>query len=150
MISITEGPIDVFKILMEVQDRSAGATTVFTGSIRDHNDKGTVSELYYEIYKEMAEEILAEIESEVTKRWHVKKFIAIHRIGNLKVSDISVVVAVSSEHRKEAFDACRYGIEGIKSRVPIWKKEISELGALWIDGVLIKRDCEESARTKHV
>jgi molybdopterin synthase catalytic subunit len=135
MISITEYPIDVFKVLMEVQDRSAGATTVFTGSIRDHNDKGTVSELYYEAYKEMAEEILAEI-----KRWHVKKFIAIHRTGNLNVSDISVAVAVSSEHRKEAFEACRYGIESIKSRVPIWKKEVSGLGALWTDGVLVKDD----------
>jgi molybdopterin synthase catalytic subunit len=140
MISITECPIDVFKVLMEVQDRSAGAMTVFTGSIRDHNEKGTVSELYYEAYKEMAEEILAEIENEVIKRWHVKKFIAIHRTGNLKVSDISVAVAVSSEHRKEAFKACRYGIESIKSRVPIWKKEVSELGALWTDGVLVKDD----------
>jgi molybdopterin synthase catalytic subunit len=140
MISVTECPIDVFKVLMEVQDRSAGAMTVFTGSIRDHNDKGTVSELYYEAYKEMAEEILAEIENEVIKRWHVKKFIAIHRTGNLKVSDISVAVAVSSEHRKEAFEACRYGIESIKSRVPIWKKEVSELGALWTDGVLVKDD----------
>lgn len=140
MISITESPIDVFKVLMEVQDRSAGATTVFTGSIRDHNDKGTVFELYYEAYKEMAEEILAEIENEVIKRWHVKKFIAIHRTGNLKVSDISVAVAVSSEHRKEAFEACRYGIDSIKSRVPIWKKEVSELGTLWTDGVLVNHD----------
>jgi molybdopterin synthase catalytic subunit len=140
MISITESPIDVFKVLMEVQDRSAGATTIFTGSIRDHNDKGTVSELYYEAYKEMAEEILAEIENEVIKRWHVKKFIAIHRTGNLKVSDISVAVAVSSEHRKEAFEACRYGIDSIKSRVPIWKKEVSELGTLWTDGVLVNHD----------
>jgi molybdopterin synthase catalytic subunit len=140
MMSITEYPIDVFKVLMEVQDRSAGATTIFTGSIRDHNDKGTVFELYYEAYKEMAEEILAEIESEVIKRWHVKKFIAIHRTGNLNVSDISVAVAVSSEHRKEAFEACRYGIESIKSRVPIWKKEVSGLGALWTDGVLVKDD----------
>jgi molybdopterin synthase catalytic subunit len=150
MISITEDPIDVFKVFLEVQDRSAGATTLFTGSIRDHNDKGTVSQIYYEAYKEMAEEILAEVESEITKRWHVKKFVAIHRVGNLKVSDISVAVAVSSEHRKEAFEACRYGIESIKSRMPIWKKEVSELGALWTDGVLIKGDCEASGRTKHV
>jgi molybdopterin synthase catalytic subunit len=88
----------------------------------------------------MAEEILAEIENEVIKRWHVKKFIAIHRTGNLKVSDISVAVAVSSEHRKEAFEACRYGIDSIKSRVPIWKKEVSELGTLWTDGVLVNHD----------
>ena len=86
----------------------------------------------------------------MAKRWHVKKFMAIHRTGNLNVSDISVAVAVSSEHRTEAFEACRYGIESIKSRVPIWKKEVSELGALWTDGVLIKRDSEESERTRHV
>ena len=117
-----------------------GCNNIFHRNYRDHNDKASVSEIYYEAYKEMAEEILAEIENEVIKRWNVKKFMAIHRTGNLKVSDISVAVAVSSEHRKEAFEACRYGIDSIKSRVPIWKKEVSELGTLWTDGVLINQD----------
>ena len=140
MISITRDPIDVCKILQDAKDRSAGGTTLFIGSVRDHNEKGTVSEIYYEAYKEMAEDKLAEIESEVRKRWNVKKFVAIHRIGDLRVGDISVAVAVSSEHRKEAFEACKYGIDKIKTMVPIWKKEVSESGEAWVEGVSPKSD----------
>lgn len=135
MISITRDPIDVCKVLQDVKDRSAGGTTLFIGTVRDHNDMGTVSEIYYEAYKEMAEDMLAKIESEVMKRWRIKKFIAIHRIGNLNVGDISVAVCVSSEHRNEAFEACKYGIDRIKTVVPIWKKEVSESGATWVEGV---------------
>ena len=140
MISITRDPIDLCKILVDAKDRSAGGTVLFIGSVRDHNEKGTVSEIYYEAYKEMAEDKMAEIESEVRKRWKVKKFIAIHRIGDLKVGDVSVAVAVSTEHRKEAFEACKYGIDEIKTRVPIWKKEVSESGVAWVEGISPKSD----------
>ena len=139
MISITRDPIDLCKILVDAKDRSAGGTALFIGSVRDHNEKGTVSEIYYEAYKEMAEDKMAEIESEVRKRWNVKKFIAIHRVGDLKVGDVSVAVAVSTEHRKEAFEACKYGIDEIKTRVPIWKKELSESGVAWVEGVSPKK-----------
>ncbi|MFQ5940897.1 MAG: molybdenum cofactor biosynthesis protein MoaE [Nitrososphaerales archaeon] len=135
MISITRDPIDLCKILVSVKDKSAGGAVLFIGSVRDHNEKGSVSEIYYEAYKEMAEEKLAEIENEVRKRWNVKKFVAIHRIGNLTVGEPSVAVAVSSEHRKEAFEACKYGIDEIKTRVPIWKKEVSDSGVVWAEGV---------------
>ena len=139
MISITRDPIDLCKILVDAKDKSAGGAVLFIGSVRDHNEKGTVSEIYYEAYKEMAEDKMAEIESEVRKRWNVKKFIAIHRVGDLKVGDVSVAVAVSTEHRKEAFEACKYGIDEIKTRVPIWKKELSESGVAWVEGVSPKK-----------
>ena len=96
MISITRDPIDLCKILVDAKDRSAGGTVLFIGSVRDHNEKGTVSEIYYEAYKEMAEDKMAEIENEVRKRWKITKFVAIHRIGNLKVGEPSVAVAVSA------------------------------------------------------
>ena len=140
MISITRDPIDLCKILVDAKDRSAGGTVLFIGSVRDHNEKGTVSEIYYEAYKEMAEDKMAEIENEVRKRWKITKFVAIHRIGNLKVGEPSVAVAVSAEHRKEAFEACKYGIDEIKTRVPIWKKELSESGTIWVEGVSPKSD----------
>lgn len=140
MISITRDPIDLCKILVDAKDRSSGGTVLFIGSVRDHNENGPVSEIYYEAYKEMAEEKITEIEDEVRKRWNIKKFVAIHRIGNLRVGEPSVAVAVSSEHRKEAFEACRYGIDEIKTRVPIWKKEVSASGTVWAEGVSPKSD----------
>lgn len=140
MISITREPIDLCKILVDAKDRSSGGTVLFIGSVRDHNENGPVSEIYYEAYKEMAEEKITEIEDEVRKRWNIKKFVAIHRIGNLRVGEPSVAVAVSSEHRKEAFEACKYGIDEIKTRVPIWKKEVSASGTVWAEGVSPKSD----------
>lgn len=140
MIHLTTDPIDLSEILSDVKNRSAGGTVLFVGSVRDHNEMGPVSRIQYEAYREMAEDKIAEIENEVRKRWKIKKFAAIHRIGNLKVGEISVAVAVSSEHRGEAFQACEYGIDKIKTNVPIWKKEISESGASWVEGVPLKND----------
>lgn len=135
MILITDNAIDLSKILIDVSDNSAGAITLFVGSVRDHDSRGHVSALFYEAYKKMAEDMMTEIEKEVLHKWNIIKFSATHRIGTLKVSEISVAVAVSSEHRKEAFEACKYGIDNIKTRVPIWKKEYSGTGDNWVPGV---------------
>jgi len=139
MISITKDPIDLCNIMVATKEKSAGGQVLFIGSVRDHNENGSVSEIYYEAYKEMAEAKMMEIENEVRKRWPIKKFVAIHRVGNLKVGEPSVAVGVSSEHRKEAFEACKYAIDEIKTRVPIWKKEVSESGVAWVEGVSPKK-----------
>src|SRR5574340_208438 len=131
-ISITEKPIDLNDILLHSKDESAGATTLFLGTVRDHNDGQVVSGIHYEAYKEMSESVLLEIESEVLKKWDIKKFIAIHRIGDLKIGDVSVAVSISTEHRKDAFEACRYTIDAIKIKVPIWKKEKTVIGQHWV------------------
>ncbi|MGA9149086.1 MAG: molybdenum cofactor biosynthesis protein MoaE [Candidatus Nitrosopolaris sp.] len=140
MISITSETIDICKILLDTMDNSAGGTVLFIGSVRDHNEDGTVSEIYYETYKEMAEKNLTEIEIEARKKWNIKKFVAVHRTGNLKVREVAVAVAASAEHRKEAFDACRYGIDEIKIRLPIWKKEVSDSSISWVQGVSSKSE----------
>lgn len=140
MTHITTDPIDLAKILSNVKDRSAGGTVLFVGSVRDHNKTSPVYEIHYEAYREMAEDRIADIEDEVRKKWRIKKFVAIHRMGNLKVGEISVAVAASAEHREEAFEACKYSIDKIKTGVPIWKKEISESGAFWVEGVPLKND----------
>ena len=80
----------------------------------------------------MAEKKFEEIISEMYSKWPLKKIAIEHRIGQLEVGDIAVIVGVSAEHRKEAIEACRYGIDELKHRVPIWKKEISETGEEWI------------------
>ena len=138
MISITEKPIDVNKLLNDVSDQSSGASVLFTGIVRDHNVLGKVSPLHYEVYQEMAEKVLQEIEIEIHKKWKVNKFIAIHRTGTLKVGEVSVAVAVSAEHRREAFEACKFGIDAIKERAPIWKKEFAEDAVEWLEGVIPK------------
>ena len=136
MFSISEDPIDVEGLLANVKDDSAGATVLFLGTIRNHNEGYDVSAIYYEVYMRMAEEAMAKIEAEAIKRWNLKKFAAMHRIGNLKIGEVSVAVAVSSEHRAEAFEAARYAIDQIKSEVPIWKKEVINNGkeARWAQG----------------
>jgi len=138
LISITEKPIDVNKLLNDVSDQSSGATVLFTGTVRDHNVLGKVSQLHYDVYQEMAEKVLQEIENEIHKKWKVNKFIAIHRTGTLKVGEVSVAVAVSAEHRREAFEACKFGIDAIKERAPIWKKEFAESSVEWLEGVIPK------------
>ncbi len=138
MISITEKPIDVNKLRSDVSDPRSGAVVLFTGTVRDHNEVGKVSELHYEAYLEMAEKVLQEIENEIHKKWKINKFIAIHRTGTLKVGEVSVAVSVSAEHRREAFEACKFGIDAIKERVPIWKKEFTESGTQWLEGAIPK------------
>jgi len=138
LISITEKPIDVNKLLNDVSDQSSGATVLFTGTVRDHNEQDKVSKLHYEAYQEMAKKILQEIENEIHTKWKINKFIAIHRIGTLQVGEVSVAIAVSAEHRKEAFDACKFGIDSIKEKAPIWKKEFAESGTEWLEGVITK------------
>jgi molybdopterin synthase catalytic subunit len=137
LISTTKNTIDQTKIFDQLKDDSCGAIISFTGLVRDHNSKGKVEGIFYEAYNEMVEEILKNIEKEVFKKWNIKKFIAVHRTGDLEVGEISVIVAVSSEHRKDAFEACSYGIENIKKRCPIWKKEKTQFGSEWIEGVKI-------------
>jgi len=138
LISITEKPIDVNKLLNYVGEQSSGASVLFTGTVRDHNKQDKVSKLHYEAYQEMAEKILQEIENEIHTKWKINKFVAIHRTGTLKVGEVSVAIAVSAEHRKEAFEACKFGIDSIKEKAPIWKKEFAESGTEWLEGVTTK------------
>jgi molybdopterin synthase catalytic subunit len=136
MFSISERHIDVDMLLANVRDDSAGATILFLGTVRNHNDDDyAVSGIYYEAYTRMAEEAMAKIEEEAVKRWNLKKFAAVHRIGNLKIGEVSVAIAVSSEHRAEAFEAGRHAMDRIKTEVPIWKKEIIRgKGGTWAQG----------------
>lgn len=140
MLSISEDTIDIEMLLENVKDDAAGATVLFLGTVRNHNDDYAVSGIYYEAYIKMAEEAMAKIEAEAIKRWNLKKFAVVHRIGNLKIGEVSVAIAVSSEHRAEAFEAGRYAIDRIKTEVPIWKKETTrDKGSLWAEGTQVGR-----------
>jgi len=138
MIAIVSEVIDVSAVLREVSSTSSGASVLFLGTVRDHGEAGEVSEIHYEAYETMAREALGKIEQYVVHRWKLLGFVVIHRLGILKVGEISVAIAASSEHRKEAFEACRYTIDAIKRSVPVWKKEISAAGSRWVEGVMLE------------
>ncbi len=143
MIAIVYQTIDVSAVLQAVSSGSSGATVLFLGTVRDHGEQGAVSEIYYEAYPEMAEEVLRKIEQYAIERWNLLGFMLVQRLGLLKVGEISVAIAVSSEHRKEAFEACSYVIDAIKQSVPVWKKEISAAGYRWVEGVMLEGTKED-------
>ena len=138
MISITNNRLNLQEIMFELEDNSAGALSIFIGNVRNHGRFGNVSEIYYETYNEMAQEKMREIENEAQTKWGIKKLVAIHRIGNIKAGETSIIIGVSSEHRHEAFEACKYIINNVKTRVPIWKKEVTEESQKWTDGILLE------------
>ena len=138
LIRITNDRLNLEEVMLELEDNSAGALSIFIGNVRNRGRSGNVSEIYYESYSKMAEQKMSEIENEAQTKWEIKKLLAFHRIGNIKVGETSIIIGVSSEHRQEAFEACKYVIDNVKTRVPIWKKEISEEGQKWVEGILLE------------
>ena len=102
--------------------------------MRDHSGTRRTLYLDYEAYESMALIKLRELAAQMRERFPIDRLALVHRLGRLEIGETSVLVAVSSEHRGAAFDACRYGIDTLKRTVPIWKKEYFEGGAVWADG----------------
>lgn len=123
MIRLTHEPIDYHALAESVRSPHCGAVALFLGTVRDLTGDVVTVFLDYEAYSPMAEMKMAEIEVEVRRRWPVGEVALVHRLGRLAVGDVSVAVAVSSPHRGDAFEACRFAIDTLKDLVPIWKKE---------------------------
>lgn len=137
---ITNNRIDPSEILGSVEDASVGGTVLFLGTVRNRNDGKRVDKLEYQAYRAMAEARMREIEDEVKEKWRKVKIRTVHRVGTLRVGEVSVAVAVSAEHRAEAFEAARYAIERIKHSLPVWKKEKLAGGKnVWLEGVPIQK-----------
>jgi molybdopterin synthase catalytic subunit len=135
LIRVSEEPVDLIESLTFVADPAAGGTCLFSGTVRDHSDAGTVTGLRYEAWRELAERRLEEIGAELLEGWPVRKAALVHRFGDLAIGEVSVVVACSAPHRDQAFEACRHGIERLKADVPIWKKEQLASGeSEWVVG----------------
>ncbi len=133
--ALTRDPIDVAALLPLVGDPEDGAVLLFVGVVRNHNDGQSVNGMRYDAYVEMAERVLGDICREAAVRLGTDRLAVVHRIGELGVGDASVAVAVSSPHRAEAYDASRYIIEEIKTRLPVWKQEhYEEGGGRWLEG----------------
>lgn len=132
MIKITEKPIDVQKVIDTASSLGAGAVNVFVGTVRNTAHAKNVLWLEYEAYEAMAVAEIKKIIEDAAQRWPMLGWAVSHRVGTLKPGEVSVVIAVSTPHRKDSFSACQYVIDNLKEKVPIWKKEVFEDGEEWI------------------
>jgi molybdopterin synthase catalytic subunit len=126
---------DVAKELAQLRagNRAVGAVAAFIGVVRDLNDNADVRTLTLEHYPGMTEKALAGIVAEAMERWSVCDALVIHRVGLLQPTDQIVLVAVTSAHRGEAFAACEFIMDYLKTRAPFWKKEDTAAGERWVE-----------------
>lgn len=145
---MTRRPLDPADVLGEVASPGSGATVLFVGTVRDNSEAGEVDRIFYDSYLPLAEKRMRDIEDEVRKIWPVNGISVRHRVGDLKVGETSVVVAVSAPHRAAAFDACRHAIERIKHDVPIWKMErLADGRNVWVEGHAMRTRSALKARS---
>lgn len=133
LIEIVEilNSIDVAKYMNFVSAPQAGAIATFSGTTRDTFDGKTVVELIYEAYIPMAIRCIKSVCASARESWNLHSIAVAHRLGTVPVGGTSVFIAVSSVHRADALEACRYLIDEIKATVPIWKKEVYSNGEVW-------------------
>ena len=129
---------------LRANDARVGALASFLGLVRDLNDGASVSEMTLEHYPGMTEKALEEIIKEAQGRWEIYDALVIHRVGPLKPCDQIVLVAVTSAHRGEAFAACEFIMDYLKTKAPFWKKEATPDGGRWVDA----RETDDSSAAR--
>lgn len=132
MIEITTQAIDINKITKAATHNQAGAVNVFIGTVRNQTAGKEVLRLEYEAYEPMAVSEIQKVVDATHARWPLTGWAISHRIGTLLPGEVAVVVAVSTPHRKDSFEACQYIINTLKKTVPIWKKEFFQDGDQWV------------------
>ena len=142
MSFLSADPLDLAALLSVVRRGKDGGLALFVGVVRNENEGHRVDRLEYEAYGPMAEKEMVRIAEDLARSHPEAQVLFRHRVGTLLVGDVAVVVAASAPHRAEAFAACRDGIEAIKTRVPIWKREVGPSGAVWIE------PCQEAPSTR--
>ncbi len=135
-IALSDEPLPVERATTWAATPASGAVVTFCGVVRDHSDgRGGVTALTYEAYEEVAVTRLGEVAAETRRRFPaVERLALLHRVGDVALSEPSVVVAASTPHRAEAFDAARFAIDTLKETVPIWKREHWAGGSDWASG----------------
>ena len=131
-VLLTKAALDAAAIRAPLRNLEAGAVCVFEGTVRRSNRDREVLRLVYEAYPPMAESVIRTIAAEARARFDILAVSAGHRTGPLELGETAVVIAVAARHRDQAFAACRYVIDELKARAPIWKKEFYRDGAEWL------------------
>lgn len=134
LIQLTSEPLNREALIAAVSHPSAGGIVVFEGVVRNNARGKQIRYLEYDVYPEMAEQQIRTIIAEAVRKWGVERIAVAHRFGRLEIGEASVIIAVAAPHRAEAFDACRYIIDTLKTTVPIWKKEVATNGEEWVEG----------------
>lgn len=135
VFEITREPIDKAGLERRLLTGGAGAMVTFDGVVRDNTRGRRVVTLHYEAYVPMALKEMRRLGDELRAKWpDIERIGIIHRFGELRISESSVVIVITSPHRRVAFEACHDAIDRLKQTVPIWKKEIFEDGEAWVEG----------------
>jgi molybdopterin synthase catalytic subunit len=134
LITVQKDEFDVDGLLRQLTNPGTGCIVSFLGTVRETSMGREVTRMSIEVYEEMAVNQLERIREEALERYGVDDVAITHRYGDLDVGDRIVFIGVSAGHRPEAFDACRYIIEELKVRVPLWKKEYTSDGEVWVEG----------------
>jgi len=135
LISVQQEDFDVAAVTRELRGnrKDIGAVVTFSGIVRDQSTEQNLIALELEHYPGMTEKALEEIANSAMKRWDIVDLAITHRVGQLKPSENIVMVVVISAHRKEAFEACEFLMDYLKTQAPFWKKEITRQGEKWIE-----------------
>lgn len=139
MARLTHDPLDAAAMAAEMRLPDCGAVLTFEGTTRDHHDGRRVVRLAYEAYEPMALREIEALEHESCDRFAIRACAIAHRLGEVPPAEASVVVVVAAHHRGPAFDACRWVMDELKRRVPIWKQErYEDGGAEWVQGTMLE------------
>ena len=139
LFEITAEPLDPQRLVERVRRDESGAVAVFLGVVRDNSRGRRVLYLEYDAYPEMATRVMRQIAAEAMARWPLTGIAMQHRTGRLEIGETSLLIAVSSPHRREAFESCHHLVDRFKEVVPVWKKEVWEGGEVWIEGEPVER-----------
>jgi len=131
--TISDRPLDEAEVVARVSGPDAGGIVSFVGNVRETARGHDIKYLEYEAYPEMAEREMEKIATEAGEKWPGTRIAIAHRVGHLEIGEAAVIVVAASAHRGEAFTACRFAIDTLKVRVPIWKREVARDGAYWVD-----------------
>jgi molybdopterin synthase catalytic subunit len=133
MIEITSDDFSVDAVLRSMRDPANGALVAFIGVVRSDTDGRPVNRMEVQAYREMALRQLEAIRQEALQQFGVNHITIIHRVGTLEVSENIVLIAVGGAHREESFKACRFVLEQLKAKAPLWKKEFTSDGSHWVE-----------------
>ena len=133
LVDLVAAPLSEKALVAAVEDPGAGAVVLFSGVVRDQTGGRRVKFLEYEAHAPMAVAKMREIAAAARQRYPgIRRLALVHRVGRLEIGESSVLIAVSTAHRGEGFDACHFAIDTLKETVPIWKKEFFEDGEVWV------------------
>ncbi len=134
MTFLTREPISLDALLAEVSSPACGGTCVFLGTVRNGPEEHGVTAIEYSAYEEMVEAEFGRLLADARTRWPEARLAVRHRLGRIPAGEASIAIAAAAPHRTQAFEACRFVIEEVKRRIPVWKKELRVNGTeVWVD-----------------